>query len=1257
MPSPTRYAELQVTTNFSFLEGASHPHELVVRAAELGLSAVAITDRNSLAGIVRAHLAARELDVKLIVGCRLTFMDGSPDLLCYPKDRAAYGRLCRLLTVGKSDRVFKQGTKGTSSSWPPLRRLSRDKIQKLEFLKLDGRVKPGHDDQETEIPKGECHLRLKDFLAFSEGQIVAVVTPDDAFQTPAKTESFQRTLQDLAAQLKGRAYLAASYRFHGDDAKRLHRLTTFAEAARVPLLATNDVLYHDPSRRRLQDVLTCIRETCTIDEAGFRLHRNAERHLKSDSEMARLFADYPQAIANTAELASRCTFSLKELTYEYPDEIAPNGEDPQARLERLTWEGLKRRYPPHNWPNGAPPAVVEQIKHEFVLIARHKYAPFFLTVEDIVRFAREQKILHQGRGSAANSAVCYALGITEVDPARSNLLFERFISDARDEPPDIDVDFEHEKREDVIQYVYDRFGRHRAGLCATVICYRTRGAVREVGKALGLSPDVTAALAGSIWGWSEEGIDPKELAGLGLDASDLRLALCLDLSRQLIGFPRHLSQHPGGFLIARGRLDELVPIENASMEDRTIVSWDKDDIEALGMLKVDVLALGMLTCLAKGFDLLRKHYRLDLTPATVPAEDAVVYDMLSRADSIGVFQVESRAQQTMLPRLKPQCFYDLVIEVAIVRPGPIQGDMVHPYLRRRQGIEKANFPSEELKGILEKTLGVPLFQEQCMKIAIVAAGFSPSRADELRRAMATFKKVGTIGQFKDEFINGMLAKGYEREFAERCFSQIQGFGTYGFPESHAASFALLVYCSAWMKCYYPDVFAAAILNSQPMGFYAPAQLVRDAREHGVEIRPADVNASDWDHTLETLPPSPQPSPTRGEGALFQAHNLVIKLGGCGNVPSPQPHPLADAVTLSCKLAKASLPGEGQDEGELPQKHKHALRLGLRLIAGMRKDDAENIMTARTMGGRFKSPEDLMRRAKLRPSAMLTLARADAFGSLDLGRRETLWDVTGLEVDELPLDVMPARDPAIQKTNAAPKSWRAASPAGMTEKGVIPEMPQALSGIVGNTTPCLCNNPGYRQSRFRDDGDGREDGRIQLPPLKQEEAVAEDYAVCGLSLRNHPMAFMREELSAKGMITAADLKKLANGKLVKIAGLVLFRQRPGTAKGTIFITMEDEMGAANLIVWPKVAETYRKAVFGAKVILCEGILQKESNVIHVVSRRLADWTPMLRRLQPEASAFGLRFGRGDEVAHASGGDARTSRVNSSWTDTLKSRDFR
>jgi error-prone DNA polymerase len=1208
MPS---YAELQVTTNFSFLEGASHPHEMIMRAAELGLSAIAVTDRNSLAGTVRAHLAAREAGVRLIVGCRLTFMDGSPDLLCYPQDRAAYGRLCRLLTVGKSDRVFKGKEDNAASpsppsppSWPGLTRPSRAKNPTLAIASLDGRVKPGHDERsdgghdaggnerpddkshKEEIPKGECHLAFDDFLRFSEGQIVAVLPPDDAFQNPEKTKSFERHLRDAAARLKGCVYLAATHRFHGDDAKRLHRLAALAEASRVPLIATNDVLYHCPSRRRLQDVLVCIRHTCTIDEAGFRLSRNAERHLKGAAEMAHLFADYPEAIANTAELASRCNFSFKELTYEYPDEITPDGENPQARLERLTWEGLTRRY-----PDGSPPAVVEQIKHEFALIERHKYAPFFLTVEDIVRYARGEKILHQGRGSAANSAVCYALGITEVDPARSNLLFERFISDARDEPPDIDVDFEHERREEVIQYVYRRFGRHRAGLCATVICYRTRGAVREVGKALGLSPDVTAALAGSIWGWSEEGVSAEEAAALGLDASDRRLALCLELSRQLIGFPRHLSQHPGGFLIARGRLDELVPIENASMEERTIVSWDKYDIEALGMLKVDVLALGMLTCLAKGFELLRQHYRVDLTPATVPAEDAAVYDMLSNADSIGVFQVESRAQQTMLPRLKPQCFYDLVIEVAIVRPGPIQGDMVHPYLRRRQGLEKIVYPSEELKHILKKTLGVPLFQEQCMKIAIVAAGFKPGRADELRRAMATFKKVGTIGQFKDEFIGGMIARGYKREFAERCFSQIQGFGTYGFPESHAASFALLVYCSAWLKRHYPDVFAAAILNSQPMGFYAPAQLVRDAREHGVEVRPADVNASDWDHTLEAL-----------SGGLSSSPPALLPQGERG-------------------AGRAGAQGEALR----PSKHTHALRIGLRLIAGMRKDDGERIVEARASGGPFNSPEDLMRRAKLGLPAMLTLARADAFSSLDLNRRETLWEVAGLEADEPPL-VMAGRDPAIQTSKDAPASVMAASRAAMTEMHEV-----ALA---------------------------RKDGLAQLPPLREEEAVAEDYSVFGLSLRNHPMSFFRREMKAKRMVAAAHLKTLPNGKFVKIAGLVLFRQRPGTAKGTIFVTIEDETGAANLIVWPKVADAHRRAVFGAKVIFCEGILQKECNVIHVVSRRLDDWTPLLRRLKPEASQFGLRFGRGDEAAHASGGgETLPSKVKSYWTDTLKSRDFR
>ena len=1217
------YAELQAATNFSFLEGGSHPHELVARAAELGLDAIAITDRNSLAGIVRAHLAACELrsssakrdsaaedsDVKLIVGCRLTFKDGSPDLLCYPQDRAAYGRLCRLLTVGKSDRVFKQ-----KEEVPPhpvlLPEGSRDARTVLQLVERAAVPSPspqphplagaaakvassprracweraGVSGPSEEIPKGECHLCFEDFLEFSEGQIAALIPPDDVFQSEESAERFQSHLAGLAVRLKGRVYLAASCRFHGDDAKRLHRLAALAQAARVPLVATNDVLYHDPARRSLQDVLTCIRHTCTIGEAGFRLARNAERHLKSAAEMARLFAAHPEAIANTIELANRCTFNLKELTYEYPDEIAPNGENPQARLERLTWEGLKRRY-----PEGTPAPVVQQIGHEFELIARLKYAPFFLTVEDIVRYARDNGILHQGRGSAANSAVCYALGITEVDPARSNLLFERFISDARDEPPDIDVDFEHERREEVIQYVYRRFGRHRAGLCATVICYRTRGAVREVGKALGLSPDVTAALAGSVSSWSEDVIGPEELRELGLDPRDRRLALCIELTRELIGFPRHLSQHPGGFLIARGRLDELVPIENASMEDRTVISWDKDDIEALGMLKVDVLALGMLTCLAKGFALLRRHYGIDLKPATVPAEDSGVYEMLSRANSIGVFQVESRAQQTMLPRLKPRCFYDLVIEVAIVRPGPIQGDMVHPYLRRRQGLEKATYPSEELKKILEKTLGVPLFQEQCMRIAIVAAGFQPARADELRRAMATFKKVGTIHTFKDEFIRGMLAKNYKRDFAERCFSQIQGFGTYGFPESHAASFALLVYCSAWLKRYYPDVFAAAILNSQPMGFYAPAQLVRDAREHGVEVRPIDVNVSEWDHTLEAVAksPHPVPLPRRGEGTPSQPLR-------------PAPSPLA---------------GEGWGEGAFPPGNSHALRLGLRLVAGLREEDAKRLVEARQQGGPFLTPEDLMRRAKLRAPAMRALARADAFSSLDLARRETLWHVAGLEADVLPL---------------------------------LPS-PHGRGNDVATGTPCSLSHGERAGVR----------GEPELPPLRDEESVTEDYSAFGLSLRNHPMAFMRGALRAKGMVTAAELKNLPDGRHVKIAGLVLFRQRPGTAKGTIFITVEDETGAANLIVWPKIAAQYRRAVFGAKVLLCEGVLQKESDVIHVVSRHLTDWTAMLKNLQPGRSeAFGLQPNRDSQAFHSSSSAIQTRKsVRSNWTNSLKSRDFR
>ncbi len=851
----TCYAELQVTTNFSFLRGASHPAELVLTAAALGHRAIAVTDHNSVAGVVRAHQAAKEVGLRLVVGCRLDLDDGI-SLLAFPQDRAAYGRLTRLLTSGK-------------------RRAS----------------------------KGECRLDYADVATHGEGQIVVVLPPEAA----AITAEFAAFAARISTDFRCRAYLAAHHLYRGDDARRLAHLAALSEAAGLPLVATNDVLYHLPERRQLQDVLTCIREGCTIEEAGFRLAANAERHLKSSQEMARLFRSYPEAVSRSLEIVERCTFSLDELRYEYPDETAEDGRTPQQRLTDLAWAGAAERFSAKpspvepSSPNGgrgahcgdgrvyvaeAPPLtstlsppiggegdvsgqeeegepgnegkrgpgipekIRKLIEHELHLIERLDYARYFLTVHDIVEFARRRGILCQGRGSAANSVVCYCLGITAVDPARIDVLFERFISAARNEPPDIDVDFEHERREEVIQYIYEKYGRDRAGLAATVICYRSRSAIREVGKALGLSVDVVAALAGIIWGWSNDPIADQRVREAGLDPGDRTLRLALDLAAELTGFPRHLSQHVGGFVITRGPLSELVPIENAAMEDRTVIEWDKDDLDALGILKIDVLALGMLTCIRKAFALLDKHYDRRLQLATVPAEDHQVYEMLSQADSLGVFQVESRAQMTMLPRLKPSKFYDLVIEVAIVRPGPIQGDMVHPYLRRRSGREPVEYPSEALRQVLSKTLGVPLFQEQAMKIAIVGAGFAPEEADRLRRAMATFKRNGDIHLFRDKFVAGMVENGYDRDFATRCFSQIEGFGTYGFPESHAASFALLVYVSAWIKCFYPEIFACALLNSQPMGFYAPAQIVRDAREHGVEVRPVDVNHSLWDCTLE-----------------------------------------------------------------------------------------------------------------------------------------------------------------------------------------------------------------------------------------------------------------------------------------------------------------------------------------------------------------------------------------------------------------------
>ncbi len=890
----TAYAELAVTTNFSFLRGASHPQEMVARADELGLAAIGIADRNSFAGVVRAFGEWKKgKAVKLLVGTRLATVDGF-EILAYPTDRAAYGRLCRLLTQGNV------------------------------------KIKKGQ--------KGECRLTFEDVLSASEGQMLIALPP------AMLSSAFTERLAVLARAAPERSFLAGVHGYRGDEPRRLGLLDELGQRAGTPLVAVNDVLYHVPERRPLADVLTCIREKCTIAEAGFRLAVNAERHLKPPGEMARLFAHFPAAVARTVEIAEACRFSLDDLKYEYPDEPVPPGKTAQQHLEYLTWEGARKRYPKDKHPDGVPPEIETRLDKELAIIARLGYARYFLTVHDVVAFARNLKkpILCQGRGSAANSAVCYCLGITEVNPNESKLLFARFISENRNEPPDIDVDFEHERREEVIQYIYERYGNDRAAICATVIHYRSRRAIREVGKAMGLTPDVTAALAKTVWGSHDDGLPSKHVREAGLDPANPAIRQAILLARELLGFPRHLSQHVGGFVLTRERLDETVPIGNAAMDDRTFIEWDKDDIDTLGLMKVDVLALGMLSCLRRGLDLLKTHYGKDLSLASIPGEgteDAQkVYEMLSRADSVGVFQVESRAQMSMLPRLKPQCFYDLVIEVAIVRPGPIQGDMVHPYLRRRDRIEPENYPSpcpphdpNELKHILGRTKGVPLFQEQAMEIAITAAKFTPDEADGLRRAMATFRHNGTVHLFKEKFIRGMTCRGYAQDFAERCFKQIEGFGEYGFPESHAASFALLVYASSWIKCLYPDVFCAAILNSQPMGFYQPAQLVRDARQHGVEVREVDVNFSEWDCTLE------RPS----------------------------------------------------DGGE-----RHAVRLGFRQIQGLSEGELSKLVAAR--GNGYASIERLAAISGVSRFTIERLAEADAFRSMGLDRRAALWAARRLD---------------------------------------------------------------------------------------------------------------------------------------------------------------------------------------------------------------------------------------------------------------------
>ena len=1058
-----RYAELEVTTNFSFLHSASHAEEIARTAAALGLSAIAVTDRNTLAGVVRAHRAAKDAGIRLLVGARLDLQD-APSLLCFPTDRAAYARLSQLITLGR-------------------RRAS----------------------------KGECEIYLEDVFAHSGGQLFISLPPD------ASGDDYATHLRHLRDIFGRDIWLAARCRYNGNDAARLWELAQLSVETNVPLVATNDVRMHIPDRKPLMDAITCIREHCTIDQAGFRLAANAERHIKPPEEMARLFRRHPEAVMRTMEIADRCRFSLDELRYEYPDDEAPHGKTPQEELARLAWEGAEGRY-----PDGLPDKVRKQIAYELKLIGELNYAPYFLTVHDVVRYARSQGILCQGRGSAANSAVCYCLGITAIDPARIDLLFERFVSAERNEPPDIDVDFEHERREEVIQYIYEKYGRDRAGLAATVIHYRTRMAVREIGKVMGLSEDTIATLVATVWGWRTEGVESKHIREAGLDPDDKRLSLTMRLACELTGFPRHLSQHVGGFVITRGPLSDLVPIANAAMEDRTTIEWDKDDLDTLGILKIDILGLGMLSCIRKAFDLLQRHYGRKIDLATVPAEDPNVYDMLCEADSIGVFQVESRAQMTMLPRLKPRNFYDLVIEVAIVRPGPIQGDMVHPYLRRRNGEEKVDYPSEELREVLGKTYGVPLFQEQAMKIAIIAGGFTPSEADQLRRAMATFRHTGTIHTFEEKLINGMVANGYDADFAERCFNQIKGFGDYGFPESHAASFALLVYVSSWLKKHYPDVFAAAILNSQPMGFYAPAQLVRDAREHGVEIRPADVNFSDWDNTLEE----------NGNGY-------------------------------------------------------RALRLGFRQIKGFRENDAVALTDARD--GPYRDPADIQHRAGLSDAALERLAKADAYGSMKLGRREALWAVRAL-----------------------------------------PPAPLPLFG----------------------DGEHRHDPDVSLPSMAIGEEVTHDYATLRLSLKTHPLALLREELAAAHVTPNERLIRTKDGTRVTVAGIALVRQRPGTASGVIFITLEDETGVANLVVWPKTFEKYRRVVMGARLIRVTGKLQREGIVTHVIADRLEDMTHRLHALsgpdfEPETrrksadGAYENNLARADEVKNPFPGSRRST----------------
>jgi len=1048
------YVELQVTTHFSFLRGASSPDELLAAAALQGHTALGIVDRGSVAGLVRAWEAQKATGVRMVPGARVDLDDGRA-LLLYPTDKAAWSRLTRLLTLGKS-----------------------------------------------RAGKGGCTLGWSDLCDWRDG-LIAILLPHEADDRTA------RHLLELRQTFGAHGYLGLAFRRRPDDALRLHQLSTQAAAARVATVAVGDILYHAAEARLLQDVVTAIREKCTVDTLGYRRERHADRHLKSPEEMERRFAAFPEAIRATAAIARACTFDLGELSYQYPHERVVDGLTAQAALERLTDQAVERMF-----PDGVPEAYRKQIDHELRLIGELSYAPYFLTVNAIVAESRRRGILCQGRGSAANSCVCFVLGITSIDPIRHELLFERFVSGERREPPDIDVDFEHERREEIIQWIYETYGRNHAALTAVVTRYRARGAVREVGKALGLPEDLTKALAGLVWGWSQEGVGEKQVTQLGLNLDDRRLRLALELSRQLIGVPRHLSQHPGGFVLTQDRLDDLVPIEPAAMVDRQVIEWDKDDIDALKFMKVDVLGLGMLGCMNRAFNLLEEAKGIRVGMSDLQDDDPDVYAMIQKADTLGTFQIESRAQMSMLPRMKPARFYDLVIEVAIVRPGPIQGDMVHPYLRRREGREKPDYPRPELRAVLEKTLGVPLFQEQAMKVAIVGAGFTAVEADQLRRAMATFKFTGGVSHFYDKLVEGMVSRGYPRDFAERTFKQIEGFGSYGFPESHAASFAKIAYASCWMKHHHPDVFCAALLNAQPMGFYAPAQVVRDAREHGVEVRPACINTSRWDCTLE---------PTAGRYL--------------------------------------------------------AVRLGLRQVRGLANTHGAAIVAARG-DAPFQSVEEVWRRAGVPRAAIERLAEADAFHALGGDRRQGLWKVKGL--GEAPLPLFAAAD--ARETSFSPE-------------GLEPD--------------------------------------VALRPLTEGREVVEDYRALQLSLRAHPLAFLRPDLTRRGIVRCADLAHIKDGRHVEVAGIILVRQKPGSAKGVLFITIEDETGIANGILWPDRFEAQRRTVMSAAMIGMKGRVQREGLVIHVICDRIIDHGPLLA--QVGQMDFPQATGRGDGARHAGSPD--------------------